>query len=84
MGEKKSANYLVTGHWGEKAIAEAKKYCSPNEVIPLKNIKENKYSMKNFPAVKDWNYDVNGAYFHYCDNETIAGVEFNYIPVSMD
>ena len=40
--------------------------------------------MKNFPTVKDWNYDANAAYFHYCDNETIAGVEFNYIPVSLD
>jgi phosphoserine aminotransferase len=82
--EKKSANYLVTGHWGEKAIAEANKYCSANAVVPLKVIKDNKYTMTNFPTVKDWNYDANGAYFHYCDNETIAGVEFNYTPVSLD
>jgi len=38
-GAKKTANYLVTGHWSEKALEEARKYGKCNEVIPLKEVK---------------------------------------------
>lgn len=38
-GAKKTANYLVTGHWSEKALEECKKYGKVNEVIPLKEVK---------------------------------------------
>jgi hypothetical protein len=37
MKEKKTANYLVTAHWGEKAIAECAKYGTPVEVVPVKD-----------------------------------------------
>ena len=36
MKENKTANYLVTAHWGEKAIEECKKYGNPVEVVPMK------------------------------------------------
>ena len=29
---------------------------------------------------KDWNVDPEGAYFYYCDNETISGFEFPLVP----
>jgi phosphoserine aminotransferase len=29
---------------------------------------------------KDWNIDPEGAYFYYCDNETISGFEFPFVP----
>ena len=28
----------------------------------------------------DWNVDPNAKFFHYCDNETIQGFEFNTFP----
>ena len=29
---------------------------------------------------KEWNVDPEGAYFYYCDNETISGFEFPFVP----
>lgn len=32
------------------------------------------------PSVEEWKIDENAKYFHYCDNETIKGVEFDSFP----
>jgi phosphoserine aminotransferase len=72
---KKSANYVNTGEWSKKAIKEAKKYCSVKVVASSED--------KNFtyaPAQDAWNVDPDGAYLHYTPNETIGGVEFNWVP----
>jgi phosphoserine aminotransferase len=72
---KTSADYLNTGAWSKKAIAEAKKFCDVNVVATGAD--------KNFsyvPAFETWNCDANAAYLHYAPNETIGGVEFNWIP----
>ena len=71
LREKTSANYLTTGAWGEAAIKEAKKYCEANEVW-----KESEAKFNTVPDQSTWNIDPKAAYFHYCDNETIHGVEF--------
>lgn len=73
--EDASANYLTTGTWSQGAIAEAKKYGATTEVA---NNKEAKYSTIADPA--DWKIDDKATYFHYCDNETIQGFEFNEFP----
>ena len=70
-GEKKGANYLTTGAWSEAAIKEAKKYSSPVEVWPDSG---SKYT--TVPDADKWHIQKDAAYFHYCDNETIHGVEF--------
>ena len=72
-GEGQTANYLTTGTWSQGAIKEAKKYCTPNEVG---NNQDNGYSTLS----DDWNVDPNAKFFHYCDNETIQGFEFNTFP----
>ncbi len=73
------ANYANTGHWSVKAIAEAKRYC---DVHICTDSSEN-----NFTDIEDfqkWNIDNNASYFHYTPNETIAGLEFDFVPdVSM-
>lgn len=71
LGEKTKANYLTTGAWSEAAIKEAKKYCSAVEVWP-----ESGSKFTHVPDVSKWHIDNEAAYFHYCDNETIHGVEF--------
>jgi len=39
-------NYLVSGHWSEKAVAEAKKYTNEvNDVVNVKEVKASKFSM---------------------------------------
>ncbi len=72
---KNKANYAHTGHWSKKAIAEAKRYCDVN--ICTDN-SANKYT--DIDDFSNWNIDADGAYLHYTPNETIAGLEFDYIP----
>ena len=73
------ANYANTGHWSVKAIAEAQRYCSVN--VCTDSSDNNFTDIENF---KDWRVDDNASYLHYTPNETIAGLEFDYIPdVSM-
>jgi phosphoserine aminotransferase len=73
--EGPKANYLTTGTWTQGAIGEAKKYGNINEVA---NNKELKYTTLAEPA--DWKIEADAKYFHYCDNETIQGFEFNEFP----
>ena len=77
-GDNKKTNYILTGHWSEKAIAEAKKYGTVNDVVPTKDQKNSKFS--TVPPREKWNIDKDAAYFYYCDNETIAGIEFPETP----
>ena len=70
-----TANYLTTGTWSEGAIAEAKKYCLPNEVA---NNKASGYT--TVADFEDWNIDPNAKFFHYCENETIQGFELLDFP----
>lgn len=66
---------MTTGTWSESAIAEAKKYCDPNEIA---NNKGNKYAFISDPS--EWKIKEEATYFHYCDNETIQGFEFHNFP----
>lgn len=70
-----SADYFNTGHWSEKAVAEGKRFIKMNVVA---DTKPSKYT--EVPAVGSYTLNPNAAYVHYTPNETIAGVEFDYIP----
>jgi len=75
LGNKSSADYLLTGHWSKKAVSEAKRYCSVNVAVDTSG---NKFT--DIPDASEWKLDSNAAYVHYTPNETIAGVEFHEIP----
>lgn len=81
----KSADYVVTGAWGEKAVKEARKR---GAVKVIYSTRETGY--KSVPAPDDLNFSQTADYLHYCSNETIDGVEFKYdldgkgIPVVCD
>lgn len=75
LGTKTTANYLVTGAWSEKAAQEAKKYIEPNIVSTGKSS-----NYTTIPDIETWNVNPEGAYFHYCANETIQGLEFTLTP----
>ncbi|RXG50933.1 putative phosphoserine aminotransferase [Armadillidium vulgare] len=68
------ADYVVTGHWSAKAAKECAKYGTVNMVLPDRK----KYS--GIPPVEDWTFDPDASYFYYCDNETVHGIEFDFIP----
>jgi phosphoserine aminotransferase len=72
---KKSADYIYTGAWSKKAIAEAKKYCDVNIAATTE---DGKFS--SAPSQADLKLNPDAAYVHYTPNETIGGVEFDYIP----
>ncbi len=75
LNGKTSADYVYTGQWSKKAISEAKKFCKVNVAASSED--------QNFtyaPPQAKWKLDPNAAYVHYTSNETIGGVEFNWIP----
>ncbi len=68
---KATADYVNTGEWSKKAISEAKKFCHVNVVAN---------NTTGIPAFNTWQCDPKAAYLHYTSNETIGGVEFNWVP----
>ncbi len=72
---RSTADYVNTGMWSGKAIAEAKKYCDVNVVA---SDEHNKF--RGVPAFDTWQLNPEAAYLHYAENETIHGVQFNYVP----
>ncbi|MCW9023329.1 MAG: 3-phosphoserine/phosphohydroxythreonine transaminase [Gammaproteobacteria bacterium] len=76
---KNKADYVNTGAWSKKAIAEAKRFCDVNVAATSE---ADKFS--SAPEQKDWNLNGDAAYVHYTPNETIGGVEFHWIPETGD
>ena len=72
---KKSADYINTGEWSQKAIKEAGRYCTVNVAASSAD-----QSYTYAPPQSAWKLDANAAYVHYTSNETIGGVEFHWVP----
>lgn len=85
LGKNESADYIVTGAWGVKAVKEAEKCGNVNTIFSTEA--EN---FKSVPSPDELNFSQNARYIHYTSNETIEGVEFKYdldgkgIPVVCD
>lgn len=69
------ADYLNTGQWSSKAIAEARRYVVVSVVAD-----ENASHYSSVPPPDSLRFTAGAAYVHYTPNETIGGVEFPYIP----
>jgi len=72
------ADYVNTGAWSKKAIAEAKRYCKVNVAADAGG----KYT--SVPGFDSWKLTPGAAYVHYTPNETIGGVEFPFVPETGD
>jgi len=70
-----SADYIVTGDWGEKAAKEAK----PTVGVRIAATAE-ATNYDRIPPRETWDLDPKAAYVHYTPNETIRGVEFMSVP----
>jgi phosphoserine aminotransferase len=70
------ADYITTGQWSEKAVKECKKYTSA--CTEVASSKASKFTI--IPDASTWVLTPNAKYFHYCDNETVNGVEFPSVP----
>jgi phosphoserine aminotransferase len=76
---RKSADFVNTGEWSKKAIAEMKKFGTANVVASSED--------RNFtyvPKQSAWKTSKDAAYLHICSNETIGGVEFHWLPDTGD
>ncbi|MEO8620237.1 MAG: 3-phosphoserine/phosphohydroxythreonine transaminase [bacterium] len=69
-----TVDYVNTGAWSKKAVAEAKRYATVNVAA---NAGEPYCSI---PAFETWKCSPDAAYLHYTPNETIGGVEFHGVP----
>jgi len=70
-----SADYILTGHWSEKAAREAAAVVDVNIAATSAG-----GGFRGVPPRASWQLSADAAYVHYTPNETIHGVEFGDIP----
>lgn len=76
LGANKKADYIDTGIWSKKAIEEAKRYGDINVAATAMQRDHWIY----IPHQNEWQLNADASYLHYTPNETIDGLEFNWIP----
>jgi len=74
-----SADYILTGSWGQGALKEARKLGRAREASSTAATNFNR-----LPGPEESDLDANAAYLHFTSNETIFGVEFQEEPMSGD
>jgi phosphoserine aminotransferase len=85
LGSAETADYVITGAWGKKALKEAKRCGNANVVFTSAD-----NGFKSVPTQDELSFTPDAKYVHYTSNETIEGVEFKYdvdgagIPVVCD
>jgi len=77
MGRTGKADYINTGSWSKKAIAEGRRYGEVNVIADTS-------AEFTVPAADSLQFSPDAAYVHYTPNETIQGVEFPYVPETGD
>lgn len=80
MGKKKTADYVDTGVWSKKAIAEASRYGE----VRIAARTEHQNHLMTIPVQSNWTINKDAAYLHYTPNETIDGIEFQWVPQTGD
>ena len=73
--EEYEADYIVTGQWSKKAAQEAARYGKVNIAASTEAT-----NFASAPTQAELNLSPSSQYVHYCANETIGGVAFDYIP----
>ena len=69
-----SADYVNTGHWSQRGITEAARYCTVHVAGDAGG------DYRRVPPQTELRFSGSAAYVHYTPNETISGVEFGYVP----
>jgi phosphoserine aminotransferase len=73
-GANATVDYVNTGHWSRKAISEARRYCNVHVAADVCG------RYLRAPRQHELRQSADAAYVHYTPNETISGVEFDYVP----
>ena len=72
---KTRADYVNTGDWAKRSIAEAEHFCTVNVAA---SGEANGFTA--IPPQAEWKLDPEAAYVHICSNETIIGLEYAWTP----
>lgn len=73
LGKNNKADYIITGHWGQKSEREARKFTKTQIAVDT-------MAELRLPTQQELNLDPKADYVHFAHNETILGLEFNYVP----
>jgi phosphoserine aminotransferase len=73
-GRRQPAEYLTTGYWSQKAVAEARR---EGPVRLVWNGEEEGY--RRLPTEEELELDPTATYRHYVSNETVEGLQFHRI-----
>ena len=79
LGDKGRADYVNTGIWSKKAIAEASRY---GDVKVVASSEDSGFT--TVPLQQSWDSRADAAYLHYTPNETIGGLEYDFVPDAGD
>ena len=79
LPEDGTADYIDTGIWSKKSIEEARRYGNVNVAASAKP-----YDYFAIPGQNEWQLSKGAAYLHYASNETIGGLQFDWIPETGD
>lgn len=66
-----TVDYVLSGHWGERAVDQAEPYAKVNVAATSKDA-----GYAEIAERVSWRLSEDAAYVHITDNETIHGVEF--------
>jgi phosphoserine aminotransferase len=78
-GSGKSADYIVTGSWGKKAMKEAQTQGEVRTAWDGAGVQ-----LKRLPTQEEFDLDPHAVYVHVTSNETIQGVQFAAEPAVGD
>jgi phosphoserine aminotransferase len=70
-----SADFIITGDWGKKALKEAKKFGAVKTIATTES-----GNFARVPTQQEISVSPGAAYVHMTSNETIHGNEFHYLP----
>ncbi|MBI3069456.1 MAG: 3-phosphoserine/phosphohydroxythreonine transaminase, partial [Betaproteobacteria bacterium] len=74
---RNAADYVNTGYWSNRAIEDARQFCSVNVAASSEDA-----GFTYAPTQAQWRTDPEAAYVHYVSNDTAAGVEFHWVPAT--
>ena len=77
MTNGKAAEFLNTGTWVKKAIADAEKL-GPIRILWTGETE----NFTRMPAADEYQVSADAAYVHICGNETIGGIEYHSYPAA--
>ncbi len=75
LPENGVADYVETGIWSKKSIEEASRFGRVNVAASAKC-----YDYFAIPGQNEWQLSKDAAYLHYASNETIGGLQFDWVP----